>query len=170
MSEMTLWAGARDIRVAAREEFPRLREIEALADRMFAAIGMGPFTTVPEDDHLDQAAVVLVSGMPALGFACVDIVDGLAHLWQLSVDPAAGRQGRGSALLNNVCEWASARGLPAVTLTTFKDVSWNAPFYERLGFRVIEGLSSGLWAIREHEREIGDDTFGPRVAMRKEVR
>jgi len=60
--------------------------------------------------------------------------------------------------------------LPAVTLTTFRDVPWNAPFYARLGFRVIEALSPGLQAIRDHERDIGDDAFGSRVAMRIDLR
>jgi hypothetical protein len=31
--------------------------------------------------HLGQAAVVLVSGRPAHGFACVDVVEDVAHLW-----------------------------------------------------------------------------------------
>ena len=60
--------------------------------------------------------------------------------------------------------------LPAVTLTTFRDVPWNAPFYARLGFRVIEALSPGLQAIRDHERDIGDDAFGSRVAMQIDLR
>jgi hypothetical protein len=72
-------------------------------------------------------------------------------------------------LVNAVCDWATAEGLPAVTLTTFRDVAWNGPFYAKLGFRELVDLSPGLVAMREHERAIGDDDFGPRIAMRKEL-
>jgi GNAT superfamily N-acetyltransferase len=158
------------VRVAAPAEFDVLREIEETADGLFAEVGIGPFAVSDEEDHLAQAAVVLVSGTPPVGFACVEIVDGLAHIWQLSVLPSKGRQGRGRALVKAVCDWAQLRGLPAVTLTTFRDVPWNAPFYARLGFRVIEALSPGLQAIRDHERDIGDDAFGSRVTMRIDLR
>ena len=67
-------------------------------------------------------------------------------------------------------DWAQLHGLPAVTLTTFRDVPWNAPFYARLRVRVIEALSPGLQAIRDHEQDIGYDAFGPRVAMRFDPR
>jgi GNAT superfamily N-acetyltransferase len=158
-----------DIRIADPEEYPLLRQIEEEADRLFESVGIGPFVNQEEENHLSGAALVLVSGQPAVGFACVEIVDGLAHLWQLSVRPAAGGQGRGRALVAGVADWAAANGYPAVTLTTFRDVPWNGPFYARLGFRVVDELSPGLAALRQHEREIGDDDWGPRVAMRKDL-
>lgn len=154
------------VRVAKPAEFEVLREIEKTADGLFAEVGIGPFAVSDEEDHLAEAAVVLVSGTPPVGFACVEIVDGLAHIWQLSVLPSKGKRGLGRALVEAVCDWAQLNGLAAVTLTTFRDVPWNAPFYARLGFRVVEAPSPGLQAIRDHERDVGDDAFGPRVAMR----
>jgi GNAT superfamily N-acetyltransferase len=130
---------------------------------------MGPFSPSADVPHLSAAAVVLVSGSPPVGFACIDIVDGDAHLWQLSVHPSAGRQGIGGALVHAACEWARSAGYGAVTLTTYRDVPWNGPFYARLGFVPLGDLTPGLAAIREHERAIGDDDFGPRVAMRRAV-
>ena len=157
------------IRIASPEEFSALRQIEHDADKMFASVGIGPFNEVHEDDHLDIAEVVLAYGTPAVGFACVEVVDGLAHLWQLSVPPEHARRGIGSALLQAVCDWAADNRYPAVTLTTFRDVAWNGPFYARHGFRTLEDLSPGLGAIRTHEQLIGDDSYGPRVAMRKDL-
>jgi hypothetical protein len=49
-------------------------------------------------------------------------------------------------------------------------VPWNAPFYARLGFCVVEAPPPGLQAIRDHERDMGDDALGPRVAMRIDLR
>jgi len=146
-----------------------LREIEEASDTLFAEVGMGPFTQDESENHLDNAAVVLVAGNPPVGFASVEIVDGLAHLWQLSVHPSAGRRGIGTALMKAVFDWATALGYEAVTLTTFRDVSWNGPFYERLGFRALGHLTPGLAAIRDHETAIGDDDFGPRIAMRRDL-
>lgn len=62
------------------------------------------------------------------------------------------------------------RRLPALTLTTFPDVPWNAPYYARLGFRVLADGDVGpqLRRIRAHEAELGLDRW-PRVAMRRPV-
>jgi GNAT superfamily N-acetyltransferase len=158
-----------DVRVASPDEFELLRQIELDADQLYETVGIGPFLNSEEEDHLAAAAVVLVTGTPAVGFACVEIVDEVAHIWQLSTHPRASRQGRGRALVGAVCDWARANGYRAVTLTTFRDVPWNGPFYARLGFRAIDDLTPGLLAIRDHERAIGDDNFGPRIAMRKEL-
>ncbi len=54
-------------------------------------------------------------------------------------------------------------------MTTYRDVPWNGPFYESLDFGAIGTLTPGLKAIRERERAIGDDDFGPRVAMRRSL-
>jgi GNAT superfamily N-acetyltransferase len=157
------------IRLARPDEYGALRAIEDAADAMFADVGIGPFRQSEEENHLAQAAVVFAIGDPAVGFACVEVVDGTAHIWQLSVHPRAARRGRGTALVKAVCKWAVTNALPAVTLTTFRDVAWNGPFYARLGFREVEDLSPGLAAMRQHERAIGDDDFGPRIAMRKDL-
>lgn len=105
-----------------------------------------------------------------VGYALALVVDGLAHLEQLSVDPDHGRGGRGSALVEAVTAWARTHRLPAVTLSTFRDVTWNAPYYGRLGFRVLveEELTAGLLGLRAIEADHGLDTT-VRVFMRREV-
>jgi GNAT superfamily N-acetyltransferase len=50
------------------------------------------------------------------------------------VIPGHARQGLGRVLLDHACEWARGNGLKAVTLTTFANIPWNAPNYERCGF------------------------------------
>jgi GNAT superfamily N-acetyltransferase len=64
-------------------------------------------------------------------------IAGIAHLEELDVLPAHGRKGLGSELLDTVCTWAKQAGYSAVTLTTFRDIPWNAPFYEHRGFQVV---------------------------------
>ncbi|MFC7588768.1 GNAT family N-acetyltransferase [Nonomuraea antimicrobica] len=90
------------------------------------------------------------------------------HLEQLAVDPAHMRQGIGGRLVTAVVDHARAAGASAVTLTTFRDVPWNAPWYERHGFATLPETEWGpeLRALVEHERELGIEV-APRVAMRR---
>jgi GNAT superfamily N-acetyltransferase len=155
------------IRVGRPDEFAELRCIEFEADRLFETVGIGPFTNEEAEDHLDQAVLVLVVGDPPVGFVCVELVDGSPHIWQLAVRPDHGRQGLGRALVEAACDWARTEQFATITLTTYRDVPWNGPFYQSLGFVVMETMTPELRAIRQHERSIGDDDFGTRVAMRR---
>ena len=105
-----------------------------------------------------------------VGFAWVRILDGVAHLEEIDVLPAHGRLGIGTALVATVCNWAGSAGYKAVTLSTFRDVPWNAPFYARHGFRPLDSgeLTAGLSHLRELERGIGLRT-DLRVIMRCET-
>jgi predicted N-acetyltransferase YhbS len=89
------------------------------------------------------------------------------HLEELDVHPDHGWRRLGTRLVRTVCEWASVRGYRAVTLTTFRDVPWNVPFYARLGFEEVPGalLSPALRAILEDEAKRGL-ARSRRVAMR----
>jgi hypothetical protein len=71
--------------------------------------------------------------------------------------------------MDAVIGWAKSRRFHAITLTTFRDVPWNGPFYGSLGFVVTETLTPQLTRIRQDERERGIDAFGPRVAMRLDL-
>lgn len=112
------------------------------------------FEEAHSDDNLWVAATP--DGTP-VGFAFVEELGGGAHLDELDVHPDHGRRGLGAALVRAVCAAARDRGLPSVTLTTFRDVAWNAPFYEHLGFRALaaEELSPELTALVRSEAERG---------------
>ena len=154
------------IRRAPPEEFARLRWVELESDKLMEQVGIGPFPEDSGGDRLAGASVVFACGHPAVGFVSVRLVDDGAHVDQLSVLPANGRQGIGRALLERAVDWARDEGLADVTLTTFQDVPWNAPFYWTVGFEVVAHPGPGLAAIRAPERAIGHDALGPRVAMR----
>jgi GNAT superfamily N-acetyltransferase len=112
---------------------------------------------------------VFVAGPPPVGFVQVEEIDGLAYIVELAVIPRWMRQGIGSALLERACEWARGRGYRAITLTTYADVPWNAPFYARRGFVEITEFGPGVQAEREQERELGLDEVGRRIVMRREL-
>jgi GNAT superfamily N-acetyltransferase len=113
------------------------------------------------------------------GYVVVDVLEGpgpngpterSAHIEQVSVDPRFGRRRLGARLIDHVAAEARGRGLAALTLTTFRDVAWNAPYYERCGFRVLadDELGPGLRRVRADEASHGLDPAG-RVCMRREI-
>jgi phosphinothricin acetyltransferase len=117
-----------------------------------------------------RAWVVAVDGEVA-GFLAVRVVDGAAHVEEVAVDPRFGRRGYATSLLGEVTSWARESALPAITLTTFRDVPWNRPFYEQRGYRVVEPgeLSEALRELVRDEEERHGLPAELRVVMRKDV-
>lgn len=134
------------IRLARAEELEYLREIEFASGELFAEIGLHEVAesdSLPLDVLQDQQRAGLVwvaadTSDQATGFAATSEMGNTIYLEQISVHPAHGRRGIGRLLIETLCDWAVANGYQAVTLLTFRDVSWNAPFYSRLGFRPLE--------------------------------
>jgi len=106
----------------------------------------------------------------SLGYLFASIVDGHGHIDQVSTTIAAAGRGVGRDLIETAVEWARAQGSAAVTLTTFRDVAFNAPLYERYGFAEMgpHDLGAELAAIRQGEIADGLDV-SPRVAMIRHV-
>jgi predicted N-acetyltransferase YhbS len=105
----------------------------------------------------------------AVGFAHVELIERTAaHLEEIDVHPAHGRRGLGTRLVLQVCDWAAASGHASVTLTTFRDVPWNMPFYARLGFEIVAAaqLTPALLAVVGDETRRGLDPTR-RVVMRR---
>jgi GNAT superfamily N-acetyltransferase len=131
--------------LARAHDVPALPAIERAAARLFE--GLVPESLLEETSDVTELAaaqaagrlwVALADDVP-VGFAhVVPRDDGVPHLEEIDVHPAHGRRGIGAALVRAVCAWAAASGHREVTLTTFRDVAWNAPFYARLGFTVVE--------------------------------
>jgi GNAT superfamily N-acetyltransferase len=69
-----------------------------------------------------------------VGFVMFRPVEDRAYVEQLDVLPAFAGRRIGAALLDAVAERARAAGLEGLSLSTFREVPWNAPYYRRLGF------------------------------------
>jgi GNAT superfamily N-acetyltransferase len=166
------------IRPARPADFPVLQAIERSAGELFVDVGMPEVAADDPASDTELAAyadggrawVLTDEGDAPVAYALVDVVDGCAHLEQLSVRRDHQRRGLGRRLLDHVAEWARARGLRAVTLTTFRAVPWNAPYYERLGFRPLaeSELTPGLAEVLAHEAAAGLDP-DRRVCMRRDL-
>jgi GNAT superfamily N-acetyltransferase len=166
------------IRAARAAEVSRLRDIDRDAGQIFRDIGMPEAAefeprTLGELEESLRAGLLWVAadeGDEPASFLMAVLLDGCLHVEQLSTDPASARRGVGRALLDHAADRARADGLPALTLTTFADVPWNGPYYERCGFRVLRDaeLTPGLRAVRAHETALGLDRW-PRVCMRRDL-
>ncbi|MBT2396659.1 GNAT family N-acetyltransferase [Streptomyces sp. ISL-100] len=169
------------IRPATLAELPALQAIERAAGEPFRTLGMAAIA----DD--DPPTLDVLAGYQRAGRAWVaadhadhddrpraylltDVVDAAAHIEQVSVHPSAARRGTGRALIDHLTRTAASEGLTALTLTTFANVPWNAPYYARLGFRTLADaeLTDGLREIRREEAAHGLDRW-PRVCMRREL-
>lgn len=131
------------IRAARPTDYAKLEDVERRAGELFRGIGMPEIADdapIPADALAAGAALFVATDDvdEPIGYALVVLVDGEAHLEQLSVVPERGREGIGTALLDAVVEWSAARGDRAVTLTTFRDVPFNAPVYAKRGFTIVE--------------------------------
>jgi GNAT superfamily N-acetyltransferase len=107
-------------------------------------------------------------GVP-VGFAMADHAEHSGFLAEVDVHPDHQRQGIGRALIGAAADWAIAAGHGRLTLTTFDEVPWNAPYYERLGFRRLMPEELDDWLARRlaDERRLG---LRGRVAMALELR
>jgi ribosomal protein S18 acetylase RimI-like enzyme len=165
------------IRDAAPEDIPSLAPIERTADAMFEAVGHPEFVGAGTitDEYAIQAVdegrirVAELDGQ-VVGWSLVSRLDGELFLSQLSVDPAAGRQGIGTALLLDCIERAGTAGEPSILLDTQLDVAWNAPWYTRHGFEVVppDLWTDGLRARARAQEAEGFD-WSTRVFMRRRL-
>ncbi len=164
------------VRPATVDDLPFLAPIEDAADRLFAE-RFGGVDWPPADSGEDRAAepgFLLVAVEPddgapgterVVGFAHVLDLDGHWHLEQVAVHPDHGRRGHGAALLDALTREVAARGGDEVTLTTYADVPWNAPYYARHGWVELDPWPDRLAPFAAAEARMDMARHGRRVAM-----
>jgi ribosomal protein S18 acetylase RimI-like enzyme len=160
------------VRPARPDEAALIREIEDSAAEAFRGTTHAYVTDHPSPppevyEAFAARGDLLVAeqdGEP-VGFAACEAFADALHIWELDVRRDQQGHGVGRALMAAVVKAARRRRLPAVTLTTFHDIAWNAPWYARLGF--VE-LGVGTLGERLREELAQEDARGltARCAMR----
>ena len=168
------------IRPATREDAAARAAGEGAAAQRSRAIGM---THIAEGEPTDAAAVlvriddgrayVAVDEQGAcVGFAFYRLLDAQRlYLEELDVAPSHAGQRIGARLIEQVTARAAQEGIAEIVLSTFRDAPWNAPYYARLGFSIVDDatLDDMLREIRAHHVALGLDET-QRVFMRADVR
>jgi GNAT superfamily N-acetyltransferase len=174
---MSVQPGTAHIRTASSTDLAHLQVIQMAAGAAFRDIEMVdiadnppmPIDALARYQQARHAWVAVNRLDQPIAFVLIGIVDACAHIEQVSVHPDHSRQGIGRTLIDHVGAWASGQGLRALTLTTFREVPWNAPYYQRLGFRELtEGLTTGLAALMAAETASGLDP-ATRVCMWRDI-
>jgi len=160
------------IRVAEFEDAHALPAVERSAGMRFRSIPDLAFLADGDDrpvewhrHHIAQGTewVALSETEEIVGFLAAEIVGRELHIWELAVRYDMQNQGIGRKLIDTACAFARRRDLRSLTLTTFSNAPWNAPWYERLGF-VRSRDDERLAALVRAESELG---WPSRCAMRK---
>lgn len=169
------------IRLAHRPELPAVHEIERRARAALArraeAFGKGS-DSASEARPMEELARanddgrlwVAAHDKEIVGFALLSEQGLFAHLEELEVLPAHGRQGLGAELLEAACSWAGSRGFSAVTHAAFHDLEWNLSFYLQRGFEEVPAseLPPELIELlrRDRRERLSSD---PRMLLQREV-
>lgn len=163
------------IRPATSEDAEILTAIETQADALLIdSLGAPEWPPAANGaGRLAEPGFVLVleesEGYSPVGFVHVLDSDGHAHLEQLSVLPTVGRQGFGRRLVSAALDEARDRGYTRMTLRTYAEIPWNAPFYSSCGF--LESIPETPFqrGLVETEASLGLDRHGRRVQMTVEL-
>jgi GNAT superfamily N-acetyltransferase len=170
------------IRLARGNEVGELQNVDLASATLFRGLGLidfgpsgEPGEPIPEDrlrKGFGEGLVwVAVDEMEELvGFAlCSDRGEDL-YLDQLSVLPRHGRRGLGSRLVRRALQEAETRAHKRVSLSTFRKVAWNGPFYRKLGFREVPVWRLTPWQIEIRELQKQTMDVRLRCFMQRQVK
>ncbi len=153
------------IRSARVEELSLLSHIEQSASCLFldtpyfflVDANPLPLDFVQQQFQAGKVWVAVDRQDVVVGYAIAREVEDTLYLQQIDVTPDRGHRGIGSALVDTVCAWAKHHGYRIVSLSTFRDIPWNAPFYSKLGFRPLDEaeLTTGFQQLRLKELAAG---------------
>lgn len=138
------------LRLARIEDAEQMPPIEARAGGLFASVpGLEELAgqhTLPVERlqrYIRKGhCLVAHADERMIGWIATEPFGRELHIWEFNVDPDFQRHKIGSGLLRACLIDAANSGFKAVTLTTFRDVAWNAPFYARLGFEEVTALDA----------------------------
>lgn len=158
-----------EVRYGTNVNLDALQSIERAAAVLFPHDRLPDPDDVMPKEELQRAmrqGLLLVGyfGDWVVGFAVAKVEHDHLYLAEMSVHPEHARRGVGTRMVKLMIEEAKRRRLKGVALTTFEDLPWNAPFYSKLGFRVLADweMTPALRDVLAKERLLG---FTNRVAM-----
>jgi GNAT superfamily N-acetyltransferase len=155
------------IRLARPDDLKKLAAVERSAASVFRSVGLA---WLADGDTMDAAVLTELCRDGTLwlaadewdepvGFLAAHGLDDNLYIAEVSVAQSHQRQGIGAKLVEAAIEHGRRLGFPAITLTTYRDLSWNGPFYALLGFIEVDAGEAGPGHIEKlrEEAEAGHD-------------
>jgi GNAT superfamily N-acetyltransferase len=148
------------IRSAVRADLASILHVEQQAERLFALSDLPASVrdSAPSlaylasiQDGLCWVAESVIGEI--VGFIACTRISNFLHILEIDVLPQFGRQGVGSAWLPQACAVATAIGdVEGITLTTFRHLPWNQPFYRKHGFEPVTDIGHIADSLRSEEQ------------------
>jgi len=166
------------IRRSSAPDISALLNIQSAAASRFAGLGLIETADgMPDAIPSEAFATAAIQGLlftaehqyRCVGFALSSVERPDLYIDQLSVIPDSGRKGVGSSLLGAMSAEASRRGLWGVSLSTFRNVPWNAPFFEKCGFQEVPHSGLALWQLDIERTQAATMDVQSRCFMRRPV-
>ncbi len=142
------------VRPTTSADIPALPVIERAAGQRFQQapglqwIAQGPVISADCHQHYAQQKMswVVEHNDQPCGFLLAQAQSSTLFIVEISVHQACQGLGLGRQLISYVAAQAKAQGFTSLTLTTFRDVPWNAPWYARMGVEILpeDPLSTAL--------------------------
>ena len=136
------------IRPARTSDLAAVADVERSAATVFVGTHMA-FAADDPPNHPDGLKMAIRRGLmwvacadgAVIGFVLAEPQSEGLYIRELSVAAPFHKQGHGTALLRAVAVAAQRRGDRQLMLTTDRTLAWNAPFYSRFGFAIVEGVA-----------------------------
>lgn len=155
------------IRLARPTDLDRLGPIERSAASAFRRVGLA---WLADGGTMDVAVLTELCRDRTLwvaadeqdepvGFLAAHELDDSFYIAEVSVAQSHQQQGIGARLVGTAIEHGRRAGFRSITLTTYRDLPWNGPFYARLGFVEVDVGKAGPGHIEKlrEEAEAGHD-------------
>lgn len=154
------------IRLASNCDVPLLPEIERSSGEIFRQwpglewIADDDVQSKEQHRALITDGIAFVAELQGYGIAAFlngEVMPDALHIWQMAVHRDQQGRGIGRKLMEAAQQFAIDHRINALTLTTFREVPWNEPYYQRLGFITLdrEDLAPRLKAVLDAEVNAG---------------
>lgn len=165
------------IRLASADEIHKVAPLEHAAAEMYREIGMDAIAddAPPAESELLQAVEeqrlwFAVEYGVLKAYLLGDYLPQSLHIDQVTVHPDASRRGLGALMIESVSADPRSKERGLITLTSFANVPWNAPYYERIGFIDIPESEWPEGVAEKVAAERGTDLAAwPRVVMQRVI-
>jgi GNAT superfamily N-acetyltransferase len=175
-SEMPQPARDFSIRKARYADIPFLGPVERSAAELFRTANLDFLVDGSTVDPKVLAVMIDASHLWVacdfmdypIGFSGGEYIEGNFHLVEISVAQDFQGKGVGRALMQKMEADVRGEGYKSMTLTTYRSLAWNGPWYSRMGFTEVraEDVGRTYLGILESERQHGFD-MSARCVMRK---